>query len=78
MPNSRTTSKSRPRVPPTTEQKTPDFFLLPTSLLVEIVKLVGSLPTQQGFRTFGQLQSLQPYEPPAEEDEDDPDEGDED
>lgn len=43
-------------------QQQPEAFLIPTGLLVEVIKLVGSLPSQQGARTFLQLQQLRPVE----------------
>lgn len=70
------TTKRRvgPKVTPTPARpKTPEAFVIPTQILVDTIKLVGSLPTSQGHQVYTQLQRLQPI---SEEDEPDDDEED--
>ena len=42
------------------EQSAPEAFLIPTALLVDVLKLVGETPSKHGGRIFTELQKLKP------------------
>lgn len=46
------------------EAKAPEFFALPTPLLVDLLKLVGEIPARHGGRLFLELQRLKPISTP--------------
>lgn len=52
--------------PPEAATKAPEFFLIPTALLVETLKLVGNLPASQAGATFEKLRRVVPHVPPPE------------
>lgn len=40
----------------------PEHFAIPTTLLVELLKLVGETPSKHGAKLFVELQKLKPIE----------------
>lgn len=40
----------------------PEQFVIPTDLLVDVLKLVGETPSKHGARLFVELQKLKPIE----------------
>lgn len=71
MPPQRSTSEEAK--PP--ETKAPAAFVIPTAVLVEVIKLVGRAPSHEGASLYLRLQQLQPLaeepqkapEPPPDE-----------
>lgn len=43
-------------------QISPESFLIPTALLVDVLKLVGETPSKHGGRIFTELQKLKPID----------------